>query len=718
MGMRQLKTNFVNGELDPLLLGRSDTKAYFNAAEYMRNVIVLPQGGGRTRAGSRYLWTVPNIPDIDGGGISDVRLAEFQFSTEQAYLFVFHHKTLTIFRNGAVVATKITPWSSAQLKAKIDAEGNMQSSGITFTQSRDTMIVFHEDFQPRTIKRGATHADWTIANYTFKNVPQFDFGDVTYTNGVDEVQTLDFPNPGDQGNWQEGDTFKLILEDEETTNIEFTDPAAPLAARIQAALRKLPNTSDDGITVTFSGGTSADDAKFTITFGGEDGQRPWGSMSFDTVSTQQVPTISVVVTTDGVKPGEKVWSTLRGWPRCGLYFQGRLWMAGTRSLPNTVWASRSGDYNDFNAKKIDDDYGISATTDTDDVPAFIAMYAGRHLQLFSTSAEFYVPASESDAITPANIVLRRTTSRGCRPGLRVFEVDGATMFVQRRGKALRELIFADVELAYQANSLSLLSSHLMRDPVGLALRRSTSTEEADYLFMSNGDGTATVFCTLRSQEVNAMALWNTQGAWNDVAVVLDGVYFACRRVVAGVTRNFIEIMDDTMTVDCGVKAGAGATVSLPHLPGMTIEHLLDGFTQPPKAADGAGLLTLARPAESSIQAGLKYPEVLPALYPGLIWLIKTLPIEGDLQDGPMMGRKRRVVGLVARLYETTALTVNGNRLSFQTFGAHLLDQPVTPFTGLKKIGGLLGYDRAGGLAMGSDISKKATILALAWEVSV
>lgn len=719
--IKELKTNFVGGEQDPLLRARSDVKAYYNGAEYLRNVIVMPQGGVRTRPGSRFIWTVPLIPDVDGGGLSQVRLFEFQFSTDQTYLFCFHHKAVSIFRDGELQATVVTPYASNQLRAQLTDKGDLITTGLNVTQSRDTMMVFHQDVHIQQIKRLGSHTAWAISDYDVKNLPIFDFGDTTYTNGVDEVQQLLFPDPGTQGDWTQNDTFKLILEDEKTDNIQYTTNASDMRSHIELALRKLPNVDAAGISVAVTG-SPTNAASFVVTFGGGNGKRPWGAMAYETISVKEVPSIDIMVTTDGVRQGEDVWSDARGWPRCGVFFGGRLWVAGTKFLPNTMWASRAGAQDDFNSKKIDDDYGIQATTDTDDVPAFINIFAGRHLQFFSTAAEFYIPISESEAVTPANIVLRRTTSRGSKPGLRVFDVDGATHFVQRRGKALREFIFADVELAYQANNISLLASHLMRDPIGFALRRSSSTEDADYEFMPNGDGTLTIFCTLRTQEVNAMALWNTQGRYDDVTVVLEDVYFSVIRTVGGVDVKMIEIMDEDICVDCAVKndalGGPTTTASLPHLPNETIEYEIDGFLRQPVESNGAGLITFDRTANASFAAGLRFAEPLPDIAPGFIWVAGTLPFETQLPDGASMGRKRRVVSADVRIYETSALTVNGVEIAFREFGADALDTPIVPFTGIKRVRGLLGWDFEGKILMGSDLSTKATLLGVSYSVSI
>ena len=43
--LRQLKTTFQSGELDPLMNLRSDTTAYANGAKQMQNVALFSQGG-------------------------------------------------------------------------------------------------------------------------------------------------------------------------------------------------------------------------------------------------------------------------------------------------------------------------------------------------------------------------------------------------------------------------------------------------------------------------------------------------------------------------------------------------------------------------------------------------------------------------------------------------------------------------------------------------
>lgn len=849
-----LKTNFVGGEVSPLMTMRSELKVYGNAALRARNVVVLPQGGAKTRPGTRYIET---ITEKSAGVYSDVRMAEFQFSTEQTYLFVFSHLRLDILKDDAVVATVITPWEADDLRPKYDASGNMIHSGISWVSDLDTMLVFHEDYQPRKIVRQGSHSSWAISLFEPVNVPRFAFNDGTYgtrltatisaplgtptnlsnandgndatsaqidcslvmndplpenrrflqldlgsvreigavalknitqnglgyysisllsssdgvtwaqlgeprritqtalsftnvkkinaryiaisgqqtgsypiyavggldvydnTVGVNEVQTLTLPNPAAAQNWTDNDSFTLLLEDQETTNISYTTDATILAARIRDALDALPNITNGDINVTYST-TVTSTATFTINFGGESGGRPWGSIFLNIVSAQNAPTFEVFVSVTGKRPGEPVWSDDRGWPRCGLFFQGRLWVGGSKSLPNYIWATRSTTIDDFNADLIDDDFGIAAQCDTVDVPVVLALVAGRHLQVFTSSAEFYVPISEVDKITPGNIILRRTSSRGIQPGIGPIDIDGGTVFVQRRGRTIREFLFADVELAYRANDISLLSAHIINLPVAMALKRSSSTEDADFLYVVNTDGTIAVLCTLRTEEVNAFTLWQTNGQFHDAAAVLDAIYFAVIREVDGVETMMIEKADTSLITDCAISAGdlvspaSGATVA--HLGSETVQPVLDGMPIEPIDLDD-GEATFSRDAENSWEVGLRWPECDPD-HPGLIWLLKTMPIEVGLPSGAMFGKRRRITEVTASLYETTALIINGSRLSFRQFGSELLDQPIAPFTGVRRERGLLGFDFEGTVVMGSDEPSRATVLGLSYGVQI
>ena len=55
MPIKTTQFKFTSGELDPLLLGRTDIDRYYGAAETMTNVNILSQGGFKRADGLEYI---------------------------------------------------------------------------------------------------------------------------------------------------------------------------------------------------------------------------------------------------------------------------------------------------------------------------------------------------------------------------------------------------------------------------------------------------------------------------------------------------------------------------------------------------------------------------------------------------------------------------------------------------------------------------------------
>ena len=88
-------TNFQAGELSPRLEGRIDLQKYSAGAQTLQNMVVFPQGGVTRRPGTQYAAT-----SKDGG---KVRLINFEFSDEQAYVLEFGANYIRFFKDGALL---------------------------------------------------------------------------------------------------------------------------------------------------------------------------------------------------------------------------------------------------------------------------------------------------------------------------------------------------------------------------------------------------------------------------------------------------------------------------------------------------------------------------------------------------------------------------------------------------------------------------------------
>ena len=150
--------------------------------------------------------------------------------------------------------------------------------------------------------------------------------------------------------------------------------------------------------------------------------------------------------------------------------QDRLAIGGSRDLPDHVWISKTGHPFNFDLGTALDDEAIAFRIASEQRHAIRSLFAGRHLQVFTTAGEWVVRGAP---LTPKTVELDQQTLVGSwqRRRIRPLGVDGATLFLGASGRELREFLFADSEQAYQAADIALLSRHLLQDPDQPRLRR-------------------------------------------------------------------------------------------------------------------------------------------------------------------------------------------------------------------------------------------------------
>ena len=491
-----IQTNFTTGEIDPLLKSRIDIDQYYNSLEQARNVVIQPQGGITRRPGLQYVSTIPSAAAPQSG----CRLVPFEFSTTQSYMLLFVHNRMYIYKD-KVLQTNINGTGNDYLVTTITSA---MISTIDYAQSADTLIVVQEDMAPKKITRGANHTTWTIADITFEYTPKYAF-------------SLSTSNPAG-----------TITPSAVDGNITLTASSSVFSSSnvndyVEAA---------DGIgrarITRFVSGTSVE-AIVEIPF----------------FNTSAIANGSWLLEVDYVD----AWSSTYGYPRTVTFHEGRLYFGGSKSRPNTIFASRVGRFFDFNPGESLDDDAIEVTLNTGQVNAVTGLFSGRDLQIFTKGGEFFLPQSDLDPITPSNVVIQGATKRGSKEGIKPVGAESGTMFIQRSGKSLREFLFSDVELSYISNNISLLSSHLLVTPIDLALRKATSTDDGDLLLIVNTDGSLATYSILRGQNVIAPSLSSTDGSFINVAVDVDTVYFVIKRTVNSNTVYYIETWNDDNTTD-------------------------------------------------------------------------------------------------------------------------------------------------------------------------
>ncbi len=727
-----IQNDFTAGELDPKLRARTDIAQYKSGLTTARNVSIQPQGGAKRRDGTKF------VAELDSGAGTAVRMVSFEFSIDDSYMLVFTPGKMYVFKNG----TQITDINgSGNDFLTVSALTSAIIPTMNWVQSADTVIVVHEDLAPLKIVRGAGDSDWTVSTISFVFVPKYAYTittanpnfTITPDGTTGNVTLTASAVTTDNGTAQAGSSTTITLKaatsyttDDACNGFSLHITAGTGAGQHRLVSDYVASTKTATVSKAFD---TAPDATSSYEI------KAWGENSVDEYVnavngfgrariTEYVSNTVVKAyveipffDTDDIVSGdweiengyENVWSATRGYPRSVTFHEGRLYFGGTKSRPSTLFGSRVSDFFNFNPGEALDDAAVSATLDTGTFNAIVDIYSGRHLQIFTTGAEFYVPQSLDTPITPSNLIVKQQTAFGMKAGIRLQNVDGSTLFVQRQGKALQEFLFSDTVQAYTSAKISLLSSHLLRSPEEMAVRVATSTDEGDRLMIVNGDdGSIACYTLLRSQNVIAPSEWTTDGEFINIGVDVDDIYTIVKRTVNGATVYYVEIFDADVLLDCAKTGGAASSVTMDHLEAKTVDVIRDGVHEPTQVVPASPYtVTFARPATSSYQVGLSFtPE------------IKTLPFEPNLPSGSLKGFKKRILEVNAELFETQSLTIDGKLVPFRKFGTGVFGGAVPEYTGIKTLPSMLGYTYDGQVTIGQEVPLKMTLLGIDYKVSI
>jgi hypothetical protein len=272
---------------------------------------------------------------------------------------------------------------------------------------------------------------------------------------------------------------------------------------------------------------------------------------------------------------------------------------------------------------------------------------------------------------------------------------------------VQEFIYTDTQASYVSNKISLLSGHLINTPIDMAMRRATDTDESDLLMLVNTDGTFTAYSVLRSADIIAPSTFDTDGLFKAVAVDISTIYVVVQRTINSVVQYHVELFSSDFTLDNAVSGGAAASVTSTNFAAKTVKVITDGVVLGDEVASGAGLVTFDRSSVTSYQVGQDYTVT-----------IATMPIEPRLQVGNMRGFKKRIIEVEAEFYKTQNAAINTIEIPFRAFDSAVLDTAVAEFTGLKRVGPLLGYDYEGSVTVTQTQPLKMTLLFLDYRLSV
>ena len=688
--------NFQFGEISPSLTSRTDTKVYTNAGEQVRNFFIRSEGGLKKRTGTKRIHSFSG-PTATADQPAFTALASLRQSVRiEPFIFSDDEKYIIAFSNGLIQAFLISPTDGTVSRIQATTQSwlvNTTSAPyleeITFAQQGDLMFICHNTFQTRILERtGLT--TFTVSTFNFDTSrdgndifqPYFSFqplgmtitasgttGSVTLTTSADyfvashvgvdlligetRCRITGFTS-ATQVTATVGGTLRQQLEIDSLKTFEGSG-----TIRVTKALHGLAV----GASVTFErsgavGGiaNSNINGARTITAVPDENTFEFTAGSSATATSSAIGGGSPRIVTGAATTefSEQSYSALRGYPAAVTFHQNRLWFGGTLSQPDGIWGSKSGLFFNFDVGDAEDDDALDLTANVGEIFSIRHLVSNRDLQIFTTGAELFIPSVANKPVTPANAQIRRQTPFGSS-FVRPTVFDGATLFIQKTGSAMREFLFSDTESAYTSVAVSGLAPHLIRDPVQQTSIKGALNRSESYAFIINNDGTIAVFYSVRGDQKAGWSLWDTQGLWHSICAVHERLFVVCARDQGeGTTELFLEEFQTDMPMDfCDEFSGSSSVFG-----GALTSHFRNGAVV--KAVNGndfLGEFTVASGEidASAVKSGLSQAFIGYAFTPTL----KTLPIDAAIQGGPLTGEPRQIPKVILDLHSTLAVSVQG-----------------------------------------------------------
>lgn len=571
MAFSWIQPSFAGGEIGPSLYGRVDMAKYAVALRKCRNFIVRQYGGVENRPGTRF---------VAPAKYSDrkCRLIPFQFSTVQTYALEFGHNYMRVFKDGAQVLVSgtstvyelATPYNESDLFA------------LKFTQSADVLTIVHQSYPPMELRRYA-HDNWQIVQVETKNGP---FEDINvneaikvYSSGSTGTVTLT-ANSAIFGAEQVGKLFYLeqtavdsvpVWETSKTTVVNDIRRADSNYYRANTAGKTgtLRPSHTEGMSWDGWGGTgdSATGVQWEYLHSGF-GIARINSVSSDGLSAQAtvisyIPNQVLGAANASYKWARFAWNSVNGYPGTVVYYQQRLFFAASKQYPQTIWASRTGDYKDFGKNNpLQDDDRIIYTYAGRQVNEIRHLIDVGSLVVLTSGGEYVVTGDQNKVLTPSSFALSSQGSNGAS-NVPPIAVANIALFVQEKGSVVRDLAYSfDVD-GYQGNDLTILANHLFQKR--RIIDWSFTTVPYSAAWAVRDDGMLLVLTYLREQQVFAWSPQPTDGLFESTCAISEGnedaVYFVINRTINGQPARYIERLssrlfisdEDAFFVDSGLS---------------------------------------------------------------------------------------------------------------------------------------------------------------------
>ena len=716
-------STFTAGEISPRLEGRITIEKYREGLSDLTNMIVQPHGGVTRRPGTEFLGEVKN-------SAAKTRLVPFEFKTADTYVLEFGNQYMRVLRNGLQVLEASAKAVSAITKAD---PGVLTSNGHGLSNG-DEVYLYNSSPMTELKARNYLIANVTTNTFTLTDlygVAMNTTGFTTYTSGISVDRLFELATPyatADIPNLrfaQSADVMYLVHPSYQVRTLIRTDHNAwsmnaiylgePQTAKTITAVTQ----ANPGVLTSSSHGFSNGDPVLIEAVAGmtelNDKYFKVANVTTNTFTLQDIDSNNINTTgftayTSGgtakkIEPSVPALYGAANNPSVVTFFEQRLVFGATSNNPQTLFFSKSAQYENFTVGSGADNDALIYTIASNKVNAIRYLSATRILIIGTSGGEYVLTTTNGGPVTATTTVIRKYSNYGCTNDEPV-QVADLTLFIQRGGRKVREFRYAgEVDTSgYAAPDITILAEHLTE---GGLTDFAYQQEPESIVWALRADGTLLGLTYRREEEVVAWHKHVIGGVFGSGQAVVESIvtlptdsgedelYMIVKRTINSQTKRYIEVMKTydfgsvpttAFFVDSGLSYAGSATTTLTgmqHIEGQTVAILANGASHADKAVSAASISFDIDVTSAAI--GFGYTSQM-----------QTLRLEAGSVDGTSQGKPKRIHAVTLRLDETVGIEVgpdenNLDRIFFRD-SSMAMDTAVPLFTGDKEIEFPGGFD--------------------------
>ena len=686
------QTFWTGGQIDQINWKRTDINDYMTMAQSLINCEVGTTGLIKKRKGTKFLLT------LNGEAISTSQLYEFADQYQNYYIFMSVAGAFFIYSivNGVVAPypAPASPLSGLPYQAA-------DLPNIDYALTNDSLVLTHPLYPPARIYVSSYSGLPPLPTFAYQvipinPIPPFDFGLINYsqfavsasvTSGILTFQFTGLGgDPGFTSAWVGG----LI-----------TGIGASVTSPLGSAI-----ITDVG----YSGGT--------VTF-------------HAIVTNQFAPNGSLPIIGSQWLVQQPAWSSDLGYPAKCLFYQNRLWLANTPSLPATIFGSKINQPANFDAGVGLDTDAIVYTIGQTDAGGIIWMNGGKQLEIYTANFEFAAPQEQNIGLTPGTFSVRLQSSYGSTTEMKPLTYFNDSYFVTRSGNALMNYHFDGIGQTYNSSNISALSEGLIGNPINRALLRGSSSTQDNFIYFVNTNNTITTFQFAYAAKLAALTQTQFQLDSNgnptvqilDIVSVNNIIYFLKYYPTPG--QYALETFSDNVWLDgwtmnqSGTNTplnlqSSGLVTGLSQFNGLNVDavyqnqdfgvsmQMINGNLVPAPVMGGQAYFYNPNGLTGNITVGYMYP-----------WYARTMYLFAGANESNYY---KQITRMFIDYYHTLGLYINGTLVNYQNYADIMAGLPLQYQTGTAIIDSFRGWDRFSTIELSQNVPFDCQVTAIAYQI--